>query len=481
MTSESRRRLWLALVLVAIVLAFAGTIATQTEWRDTEIPRALSGKAAEDDYYVLGRVLEKLGAHLEERDTLESMPPRDTTLVIESWIWNAFPEQDANLRAWVEGGGHLIAGSWAISWPEAMRKKMPNLSAANTWIGVQYQTQTQTRKAAPVPKKRATSKPNPDENGDSLVPKPFCTPVGEPQYGPWYYQDHLAKQAAGEEGKANSSSQEEVVPADRGDSNDDDDDGTISTFPPIVEPPAEKPDPSLTMTMCAGGGLIEAKAPLWGIHSNLGTTILRVGAGAGDVTVLPNLQILENRSMLLGDDTAIALATLQLHGGSHVWVVAGNVRAGILEWLWGNAWVAVCLGLLAIVLWLLRATRRFGPLVASAPSGRRALSEQIIGTGMYLWRRSPAALKAAQLRALEELARARIIGYERLDRADRVAAIVRATGVGEASLLRAFTPDSDSDWRTLPARIASLEAARRALKKRPIRALSQQELERKGS
>jgi hypothetical protein len=200
--------------------------------------------------------------------------------------------------------------------------------------------------------------------------------------------------------------------------------------------------------------------------------LLRVAVGAGSVTAVPgwglftfgnNLSLFSNSRILSGDNALIAVAALQASPGAEVWFVSGRSGQPLLAWLWTRAPVVLVLGLLALALWLWRASARFLPIEASPPLARRSMSEQISGTATFLWHRSPEALHAAQVRALDEAATLRLRQYARLDRVDRAAAIAAATGIGASALNRALNWAAAQGAHALPRVLTSLETARRRL------------------
>jgi hypothetical protein len=173
--------------------------------------------------------------------------------------------------------------------------------------------------------------------------------------------------------------------------------------------------------------------------------------------------LFDNRALLKGDNALIAVAALQAHAGAQVWLVSGRGSAPLLAWLWSHARTVLLTGALALALWLWRASTRFGPIVAPPPLARRSMGEQIAGTAAFLWRRSPAALHAVQVRALDEAAALRVRGYARLDRVDRASAIAQATGLEAAGLNRALSPAAVKGAHGLARVLALLETARRRL------------------
>ena len=103
---------------------------------------------------------------------------------------------------------------------------------------------------------------------------------------------------------------------------------------------------------------------------------------------------------------------------------------------------------------------------AAALPGRRSMAEQISGTAQFLRRQGPEALLAAQIRALEAVARNHVRHYEKLGRSERAVAIAQATGLDAQALGLALDKSLARRRVDLPATLESLETARRLLLQR---------------
>lgn len=184
----------------------------------------------------------------------------------------------------------------------------------------------------------------------------------------------------------------------------------------------------------------EGQPALWAVLDGDGAELLRVPVGRGTVTVIAPWNLASNTELLrTNSDHAYAFASaLQAAPGATVWVVAEESRLGFLKWLWQQGWIALLLALVALAAWAWRSAVRFGPLAGAAPAERRSMREQVEGTGEFLRHHAPAALHAAQLRALQEAARARLPGADRMGRPALAEAIARATGVRAGDLERAM-------------------------------------------
>lgn len=205
---------------------------------------------------------------------------------------------------------------------------------------------------------------------------------------------------------------------------------------------------------------------LWAVRDGDGAEMLRVAVGRGTVTVMSPWNLLSNRELVRTDaDHALAVAgALQAQPGATVWIVAEERRLGFLRWLWQQAWIALLLALAALAAWAWRSFVRFGPMGSVPPPERRSMREQVAGTGAFLRHHAPAALHAAQVRALHEAARLRLPAAPRLGRPDLAAAIARLTGVPAADLERALKLRGPHQ---LAADLELLELARRRLAAHP--------------
>ncbi|MGZ5193797.1 MAG: DUF4350 domain-containing protein [Ramlibacter sp.] len=206
--------------------------------------------------------------------------------------------------------------------------------------------------------------------------------------------------------------------------------------------------------------------PEWSLHSSRGSEMLRVAVGQGSVTVVGPWATANNEHVLRADNAVALVEALQVGAGSELWFVDEESREPLFQWLWGTAWVALVLLLLALAAFVWRDAPRFGPLAGAPGRGRRSMTEQVAGTGHFLQRHGAAALQAAQVRALHETAARHLRRYARLDSLQRAQAIAAATGLDEHALAQALRTRS-RDAAELPADLRLLELARRRIGERP--------------
>jgi hypothetical protein len=414
------RAQWAQLVAAAVAAALAAWwFATQTEWVEITTPVPLRGEAARKPYYAALLLLRRLGYQVVERPNLQQWPPAGATLLLTSGHWSMFPGRAAALGRWVEQGGHLVLPRWRIDDDEDEEGSPGEMR----WLPMQSQDKPRQKKGEPPPR---NDDPAPDEPAAS-APAPARASLQLPRPGARCRLLHER-----------------------------------DTRPAAFGEPAR-------WRICSGYSFQTLKPrgaeALWALDGPQGAEVLRVAHGRGDVTVLAGGALpLHGEALTQGDNGVALLAALgPPPRGTVVWLVAEETRPALLAWLWRQAWIVIVLGGLALAAALWRGGTRFGPLAARPPLGRRSLGEQIRGTAEFIWHRGPAALHAAQVRALDEQARRRVRGYHALDRGAKAQALSRATGLPADALGRALDGRIKRPRQAWPPVLALLEEARRRL------------------
>ncbi len=393
----------LGLLALALLLAGGLWFVSRTEWVDVLVPTPARGEAAKDRHFAAKQLLRRLGVHVVSPDNLDHLPPPQATLVLFSPQWNLFPERDAQLRRWVEGGGHLV---------------LPNFSWFGDeidWVPIREQRHKVETDASPAPPKPAPPRPE-------RPPRLLVGPRNEPN---------------------------NVCPA----------------LNESAELPAAYGAPrSFRLCSVAGFGHLQARqAALWSVNDARGPQLLRVAVGRGRVTAINAYSLFDNRSLFWGDHALAVVAALGAAPGQEIWFVVNETRDALPLWLWQRAGPAIALALAALALALWRAALRFGPLASEPPAARRSVAEQIRGSAAFVLRRGGAPLLRAARRALDEAARKRLPGLERLGLAERAAAMAKAADLPAEALQRALDTRLVPTRRELPDRLALLETARRRL------------------
>ncbi len=416
------------LLALAAIAALGLWLLFATEWVDVWQATPRRGEAARDDHYAIKQIVGKLGGNVSSPDNLDRLPPPGATLVLESNQWDFLPGRSQQLREWVEvHGGHLVLPSFfitgaTIDWLPLRQKKRAKgaaLSCPAPSAGDDADADEDNgddRERENVPPTPPASRPRPDD-------PPFVGPQDNPRNQCVTLAERIGGDAAAE--------------------------------------------PLRRYRLCqsdwtAGLEATPAAAESWSIGGTFGPPVLRATLGNGRVTAMSAWGFMSNRSVFSGDHAQVAVAMLDLRAGDSVWFVIDEKREALLMWLWHRAGPAIGLALLAVGFALWRGARRFGPLLPQPPLARRSVAEQIRGTSAFVLRGGGAALLAAARRALDDAARQRIAGYDRMTIGQRVEALRQPTGLAADVLTRALDPQLPRG-RALPDKLAIIEQARRRL------------------
>lgn len=444
----------LRLLLLAIVLALGGWVLSATEWVEVEIPVPMRGKAAKNDLYATQELVRRLGGTVKEPQDLSVLPGPQDTLLLTSLDWDMFPERAARLRAWVQGGGQLVVPLRALD-----GKKIGN------WIPVlSFDPPKRCIRKGPhrQPKDCDESLPLEDEEDDEDedTDAPGSEDDGEPApVDPLAPASSPLPRSAAKPPVAASAPPSWLTLMLRQSCHETRE--RTGAPPAYADRPADQP-----WKLCDSTSWQRMKptgAWLWSLDGRSGPEILRVAVGRGSVTVMRTEQLFSNRRALLSDNGLAIAQALQVRAGRSVWFVDQEDREPLLAWLWQQAWIVFAVGGLALAFGLWRGGRRFGPPEAVAAAGRRSMAEQITGTAQFLWKRSPGALLAAQIRALDETARTHVLRYDRMDRATRAKALADATGLDPQALEHALDTRPKRRAGELAHALELLETARRRL------------------
>ena len=430
---------FLLALAAALILLFGSWIVYHTRWVEVQVDNDARGLAATDEYYSLRHILEGAGSTLETRTSLEPMPPANATLVLDSGLWNIFPERDARLKAWVEHGGHLVVlGRHARERGDDLR-----------WVPLSFVTPKAKLDADKARAKAATAAASDaSDSADDEDDEDADAPATRKKLPPDNRQrGNLARLLDPKHPGRNCADFEE----------------TAATTQPAFEP-------GRVYRGCTYAGslrTLDHVAPTWQLTGTAGTLAMRVDMGSGSITGVSPDMVTDNRALLQGDNALIAAAILRAAPGRAVWIVGDEAREPLLGWLWHEARTPFLLAFAAVTLSLWRLMVRFGPREAVPPQARRSMGEQVRGTGHFIAGTDPRALHDATRKAFEELARLRVEGWANLDNAERIAALAQAVAhthtLDQPTLLASLTIGGGATPTQILTAIAVLEQARRAL------------------
>ncbi len=134
------------------------------------------------------------------------------------------------------------------------------------------------------------------------------------------------------------------------------------------------------------------------ISDDYGTHLLSYYYGAGILSVLSDLEFIENDKISEYDHAQFLWQLVNFDRViTRVWLLhtyMGSHKSEPSLWilLWQNLWTMIISGILLLLFWLWAASRRFGPLLPVPPKTRRRLLEHIEASGHFLWRQHQTTL-----------------------------------------------------------------------------------------
>lgn len=414
------RDLVLNLLAGLVLLAMGAWFVANTEWVEVEVPLHAQGEAAKDPHYAAKKMVQRLGGKVESPINLDRLPPQGAVLVLNSWSWDLFPEREAQLRRWVEDGGHLVVQAYRIpKWAPLERKN--------------------AERKPPRRKIREEEESEDDEEDEDDSPAAAPTPASAPASAP----REPVRPPVGPLGFRRTVVCRQVSEG-----------GTQPAYGEVRQ-----------YKLCNGGMgslLLGKSAVQWTLSDTQGPVAMRVAMGRGSVSATHG-DWGTNQEVFEGDNALAYMAALQARPGRELWFVSEEARPPLLKLIWQTGAPAVLLFglLLGLILW--RGGFRFGPRAPVPPLARRSVAEQIRGTAGFIFQRDATALHRAQLRVLEQAARRSIRDHDRLELRARAEAIAKATALGADDLARAMNPALKRTPRELVATLTLLETAARRL------------------
>jgi len=151
----------------------------------------------------------------------------------------------------------------------------------------------------------------------------------------------------------------------------------------------------------------------------------------GLVTVVSNLDFIDNFNLGEYDHAEILwhivrgkpakTGAADLQQPNAIWLIHSDDTASLFELIWRYWWaLVITLGLL-FIFWILRVSRRFGPLIQKENEDRRNLLEHIDASGAYYWKQKnqQVLLQSTRLSTQQHLAK-RIPGWSALPQYDQI-------------------------------------------------------------
>lgn len=122
-----------------------------------------------------------------------------------------------------------------------------------------------------------------------------------------------------------------------------------------------------------------------------GHFIIRQKVGKGLVTLVSDMDFFKNYEIEKSDHAQILWHLVHgyqtdIQQPKTVWLIHDDKVASLWNLLWKNAWMLILSLTLFLALWMLRESRRFGPVIPKQQEDRRSLNEHITSSGNYYWK-----------------------------------------------------------------------------------------------
>ena len=180
---------------------------------------------------------------------------------------------------------------------------------------------------------------------------------------------------------------------------------------------------------------------------NNNNLLIRQQVDEGLITLVANLDFVDNYNigkfnhaeilwqLVRGKPATLGERDLLLPEG--VWLIHSEEAANLFALIWRHFW-ALCITLtLLFVFWLLRVSRRFGPIIPKATEDRRNLLEHIDASGAYYWKQHnhEVLLESTRNATQQELAK-RIPGWHAHSQEDQIKLLTKRLEINETGLLK---------------------------------------------
>lgn len=101
----------LRLLMGLLALAIVSWLAVSLEWVEVEVPRPKPPELEADRFFLVEKLLVRLGAAVTRPGNLDTLPPPGARLLLATTEWDLFDSRAERLKDWVEQGGHLVASA----------------------------------------------------------------------------------------------------------------------------------------------------------------------------------------------------------------------------------------------------------------------------------------------------------------------------------------------------------------------------------
>lgn len=140
--------------------------------------------------------------------------------------------------------------------------------------------------------------------------------------------------------------------------------------------------------------------------------IIRQRIGNGMVTLVSDLRFIENYQIEKSDHAEILWYLVHglhtdLSQPKQIWLIHSDKMPSLWTLIWKYAWALNASLIILFLFWILKVTRRFGPLIPKQQENRRSLNEHITSSGNFYWKNNKKQLliNSSRQSTLKHLAR----------------------------------------------------------------------------
>lgn len=405
----------------------------KTQWQP------LSGEARSNPLYAGMLFLRRMGIPTETIDSLQdltTLPDTDTVLLISSSRQTLRDEQVSNLLDWVKSGGHLIIAGitdWNSYFSDDSLVNEPNdgvgdesersegEGAGTEDDEVYYDEDEMAEALASLPtidalqefldvELREKIQFDDDKTPEKISIKGSDKPL---ELGPYYYNSIVLRD------KNTASKLEQIA---------------INGKNFAIRQPVED-------------GLITLVSDFAFINN------YKIGE-YDHAEILWN--IVRGKPMLAG------ASGLQLPRA--IWLIHSDERASLFAVIWKTWWALVITLAMLFVFWILRVSRRFGPVIAKETEDRRNLLEHIDASGAYYWKQKNQAilLESTRQAAQQQLAKS-IPGWQAMSQQDQIQLLAKRLKMNESPLAKILYGNIANSAHEFTETIKQLEHIRTSL------------------
>ena len=194
--------------------------------------------------------------------------------------------------------------------------------------------------------------------------------------------------------------------------------------------------------------------------------IIRQPRGNGLITVVSDLAFVDNYNIQEYDHAELFWHLIHgkhrtLDQPTSVWLIHSDEMPNLLSLIWRHFWAFMLMLGGLFLIWVLRVSRRFGPMIPKASEDRRNLLEHIDASGEYYWKQQQQhILLNSSRQALQQRLQQRIPGWQAMTSQAQATLLAKRTPLSEAHIALLLSGDIARNAHEFTETIKQLEYIR---------------------